>query len=95
MENSSTIGATHARCRSKRRGNGIGLEYEDVYLDWDGESGVEEDGCVLVRPDLFVAWRSKSAGEESLRLLAVMRRVLGVAPIPADEQEWRWDWARR
>lgn len=76
-------------------GIGIGLEYEDVYLDWDGESGVEEDGCVLVRPDLFVAWRSKSAGEESLRLLAVMRRVLGVAPIPADEQEWRWDWARR
>ncbi|KAL1653415.1 hypothetical protein SLS61_003924 [Didymella pomorum] len=79
----------------KRRGIGIGLEYEDVYLDWDGESGVEEDGCVLVRPDLFVAWRSKSAGEESLRLLAVMRRVLGVAPIPADEQEWRWDRARR
>jgi hypothetical protein len=37
---------------------GISLDYIDVYRDWYKNRGVEEDGCVLVRPDRFVAWRS-------------------------------------
>jgi hypothetical protein len=32
-------------------------DYEDVYSDWARRREVEEDGCVLVRPDRFVAWR--------------------------------------
>ena len=33
-------------------------DYEDVYFDWARRRGVQEDGCVLVRPDRFVAWRA-------------------------------------
>lgn len=63
--------------RAKVVGIGFGLEWEDVYLEWEEKSGIEEDGCVLVRPDFFVAWRSKSSGDESARLLEVMRSILG------------------
>lgn len=34
-------------------------DYEDVYFDWSRLGQIEEGGCVLVRPDRFVAWRSK------------------------------------
>ncbi|KAH8817325.1 FAD binding domain-containing protein [Xylogone sp. PMI_703] len=39
---------------------GYALEYEAVYNDWYRLREVEEDGCVLVRPDNFIAWRSNS-----------------------------------
>ncbi|KAH7085979.1 FAD binding domain-containing protein, partial [Paraphoma chrysanthemicola] len=58
---------------------GRGLEWEDIYLDWVEKCEVEEDGCVLVRPDYFVAWRAQEGGNESERLLQVMRSVLGFA----------------
>jgi hypothetical protein len=52
-------------------------DYEDVYYDWARRSEVEEDGCVLVRPDRFVAWRSKAMiGNPKEKLEAVMRKVL-------------------
>ncbi|KAK3937785.1 phenol 2-monooxygenase [Diplogelasinospora grovesii] len=35
-------------------------DYEDVYFDWARRREVDEDGCVLARPDRFVAWRSKA-----------------------------------
>jgi 2-polyprenyl-6-methoxyphenol hydroxylase-like FAD-dependent oxidoreductase len=54
-------------------------DYEDVYSDWAKRSEVEEDGCVLVRPDRFVAWRSASMIEDCERkLLKVMQRVLSL-----------------
>jgi 2,4-dichlorophenol 6-monooxygenase len=37
---------------------GPGREVIDVYDDWAALSEVAEGGCVLVRPDLHVAWRS-------------------------------------
>lgn len=36
---------------------GFRSDYEDVYFDWARVRGVDETGCVLVRPDNFVAWR--------------------------------------
>lgn len=36
---------------------GFRQDYEDVYFDWARVRGVDETGCVLVRPDRFVAWR--------------------------------------
>jgi len=53
-------------------------DYEDVYFDWSQRREVKEDGCVLVRPDRFVAWRSMGkieAPEE--KLLHVMKTILG------------------
>lgn len=54
-------------------------DYEDIYFDWAKKREVAEDGCVLVRPDRFVAWRSKGMianPEEKLRM--VMRSILGL-----------------
>ncbi|KAH6844521.1 FAD binding domain-containing protein [Chaetomium sp. MPI-CAGE-AT-0009] len=54
-------------------------DYEDVYFDWEKRREVEEDGCVLVRPDRFVAWRSKSLSEDPRgKLETVMRKVLSL-----------------
>ncbi|KAF2095786.1 phenol 2-monooxygenase [Rhizodiscina lignyota] len=38
---------------------GWGLDYNDKYREWIKRREVGEDGCVLVRPDRYVAWRSK------------------------------------
>lgn len=53
-------------------------EYEDVYGDWAQRSEVDDDGCVLVRPDRFVAWRSKGMVEDPKgRLTKVLKSILG------------------
>ena len=52
-------------------------DYEDVYFDWARRREVEEEGCVLVRPDRFVAWRSKSVVENADdKLVKVLKTVL-------------------
>jgi 2-polyprenyl-6-methoxyphenol hydroxylase-like FAD-dependent oxidoreductase len=56
---------------------GFGLDYHDVYREWNDRRGVEEDGCVLVRPDRFVAWRSKKMIPEcEQKLLHVLDQIL-------------------
>ena len=58
---------------------GFGLEYEAVYNDWYHRREVNEDGCVLARPDNFVAWRSMSMVEDcSATLHGVMRKILSL-----------------
>ena len=53
-------------------------DYEDVYGDWAKRSGIEESGCVLVRPDRFVCWRAKEVVEDcETKLKVVLSRVLG------------------
>lgn len=57
---------------------GYGLEYEAVYNDWYRLRDVEEDGCVLVRPDNFVAWRSMNLVADIRAVLEkVFRSILG------------------
>lgn len=47
--------------------------------DWERLHGVAADGAVLVRPDGFVAWRTRgSAAEPELLLAEVLGRVLDV-----------------
>ena len=56
---------------------GWGQDCEDVYFEWADRSEVGEHGCVLVRPDRFVAWRSVGMIEDCEgKLEGVMRRVL-------------------
>ncbi|KIW08792.1 uncharacterized protein PV09_00726 [Verruconis gallopava] len=59
-------------------------DYEDVYSDWAKRREVEEDGCVLVRPDRFVAWRSITMIDDcSGKLLRVMKSVLSLQDLAA------------
>lgn len=59
---------------------GYGQDYRDVYLHWEKIRGVAESGCVLVRPDYFVAWRCEYwAPESATRLEVVMRSVLSLS----------------
>ena len=54
------------------------LDYEDIYGEWVKVAAIENDGCILVRPDLHVAWRSARQGanpEESLQ--KIMTQILG------------------
>ncbi|KAI1803009.1 FAD binding domain-containing protein [Daldinia bambusicola] len=58
---------------------GYGQDYKDIYLDWEGIRGVEDSGCVLVRPDYFVAWRSPRWEEDSAsKLKHVLKSVLSL-----------------
>jgi len=49
---------------------GPGREVTDIYYDWARIREVEEDGVLLIRPDKFIGWRSRSLPanpEQSLR----------------------------
>jgi len=57
---------------------GHGLDADDVYCTWAKLREIEDDGCLLVRPDRHIAYRCRSmdeAPEESLRV--ALSRVLG------------------
>ena len=62
--------------------NGVGSntsQYQDLYKDWARAREVGEDGCVLVRPDMHVAWRANGmADDPSAQLLDVMKRSLAL-----------------
>jgi 2,4-dichlorophenol 6-monooxygenase len=52
---------------------GPGREYTDLYDDWARVREVEENGCVLVRPDAHVGWRSAGLSDDPE---GELRRVL-------------------
>jgi 2,4-dichlorophenol 6-monooxygenase len=52
---------------------GPGREHIDLYEDWARAREVGEDGCVLVRPDVHVAWRAAGLPDDPV---AELRRVL-------------------
>lgn len=55
-----------------------GCDALDIYDDWYQQSEVEEDGCVMVRPDMHVGWRAKEATKTARAdLLDVFARMLG------------------
>lgn len=66
-----------------------GCDALDIYADWYWQSEVEEDGCVLVRPDMYVAWRSVVAIEDqAATLVDVFAKILG-SPVagPAENRQ--------
>jgi 2,4-dichlorophenol 6-monooxygenase len=63
-----------------------GCDALDIYADWYFQSEVEEDGCVLVRPDNFIAWRARNvAADPSSTLVEVFGRLLGRTPLSTRE----------
>ncbi|MEA3180092.1 MAG: 2,4-dichlorophenol 6-monooxygenase [Gammaproteobacteria bacterium] len=59
---------------------GLRQEYDDVFGDWARIGGIDDDGCILVRPDRFVAWRSKCGATKSAATAALrnaMAQILG------------------
>lgn len=54
-----------------------GCDAVDIYGEWAGLSEIEEEGAILVRPDMFVAWRSNTTdGDENRRLIEAFRAIL-------------------
>lgn len=54
-----------------------GCDAYDIFADWYYASEVEEDGCVLVRPDSYVGWRSKEMPDDAAGTLrGAMARIL-------------------
>ena len=59
-------------------------DYEDSYRRWHEVSGIAEDGCVLARPDLIVAWRCGDAPDDPVAALrAAMASILGLTEATA------------
>jgi 2,4-dichlorophenol 6-monooxygenase len=57
---------------------GPGRDAHDIYDDWARAREVEETGCVLVRPDAHVAWRSAALVDDPVAELGrVMESLLG------------------
>jgi 2,4-dichlorophenol 6-monooxygenase len=57
------------------------MDYEDLYGRWCEVTGIETNGCILVRPDLYIAWRSNSlVADPTAALDGVMARILNLAP---------------
>ncbi|MEO0963326.1 MAG: hypothetical protein AAFY01_12990 [Pseudomonadota bacterium] len=56
----------------------LGLPVNDVYGHWTKRREVNDDGCVLVRPDRIVAWRSMDMiSDPKTALHDVMSKILG------------------
>ncbi|KAH9879354.1 hypothetical protein J1614_002793 [Plenodomus biglobosus] len=83
------VGGEKWKAAAKAAGDALGIEiavysigwfqdYEDVYFDWARRREVDDDGCVLVRPDLFVAWRSMAMIDDAEeKLVRVVKSILG------------------
>ena len=51
----------------------------DAYRDWINVRGVDKDGVVLVRPDHFAAWQSRSMSTDPQAMLeTVLENILGL-----------------
>ena len=61
---------------------GADRAYRDPLGEWASVRGIEDDGCLLVRPDGHIAWRARS-GPDPDALLDAVARTLGI-PAPQD-----------
>ena len=62
-----------------------GSDAHDIYADWYYQSGIDEDGCILVRPDNYIGWRALTLPEDPQAALhdalsAILARPAGIVP---------------
>jgi 2,4-dichlorophenol 6-monooxygenase len=63
------------------RAVGYRQPYDDVSGDWGRISDIGDGGCLLVRPDRHIAWRSAElASDPAAELSRVLRQVLAMSP---------------
>jgi len=55
---------------------GFGQDWEDPYFDWMRVREVEDSGCILVRPDRFVGWRTKTVPGDAAQTENVLGKVV-------------------
>lgn len=82
------VGGEQWKVAAKEVGKELGFEIraysigwlqdcDDVYFDWARRREVQEDGCMLARPDRFVAWRSdKMVPNCEKKLSMAMKSIL-------------------
>jgi 2,4-dichlorophenol 6-monooxygenase len=56
---------------------GPGRAFDDPYGDWAALREVPEAGCVLVRPDMHIAWRTVETAAAAERLDSALGTILG------------------
>jgi 2,4-dichlorophenol 6-monooxygenase len=61
------------------RAIGAGLDYDDVYGDWAALREIDDRGCLLVRPDRYIAWRCPDRVDDPVAALrGALHQVLDV-----------------
>jgi 2,4-dichlorophenol 6-monooxygenase len=66
--------------RLATRSVGYRQPYDDVSGDWARVSDIGEEGCLLVRPDRHIAWRSAQLPDDpGAELRTVLRQVLALS----------------
>ncbi|TSE00692.1 FAD-binding protein [Skermania sp. ID1734] len=66
---------------------GPAQEYDDPHGDWKRRSEIGDRGCLLVRPDRHVAWRSADLTTDPTNdLRAAMAQILGLAVAAQTEE---------
>jgi 2,4-dichlorophenol 6-monooxygenase len=65
---------------------GLRQEYDDVLGEWTQRREVGDRGCILVRPDRFIAWRSHDAVPDAATALRdAMMQILSHNKVTASE----------
>jgi 2,4-dichlorophenol 6-monooxygenase len=57
-----------------------GPDARDAYGDWSRISRIPEQGCLLVRPDGYIAWRQDSPQDAEADLMIALRCILALVP---------------
>lgn len=56
---------------------GLGLPLNDVFGEWMRRREINDRGCIFVRPDRYIAWRSYDMVDDCVAtLLTVVKKVL-------------------
>jgi len=64
----------------------LGTDILDVENEWSARYGVDRDGAVLIRPDGFIAWRSRTRVDDPSGIFeSVLNQVLSAQPHAAPE----------
>ncbi|MEI4484527.1 MULTISPECIES: FAD-dependent oxidoreductase [unclassified Phyllobacterium] len=64
---------------------GAGCRITDLYYEWNSRREIEDDGCLLIRPDGYIAWRCRVAQRDKAEevLASALSSILGYKTAPS------------